>query len=187
MDRTVRLLFWAGLTLAAYGCAGSGVYRPDGNAILAEGKSRNVPLFIYHTSWNSQRFDGGKMMVGLVSFDDRPIESILLSVSPCGNKGEVLAPKSLVIGGPFKRGLIYATFPAWPFNYADTWHVPDPAEYSTTTDHLMIKAVTIEYEDGTREVHDKDVAQLLDKSISNFCSNSPGEDNLPPSVTVGRN
>ena len=48
----------------------------------------------------------------------------------------------------------------------------------------MIRSITLLYADGSKQVFDKDMARFLAKSISNFCSNAPGTDSLPPSATI---
>lgn len=175
------------LTLGICSCAGPGVARPDSAAVLAEGKARAVPIYIYSVSWSSPNFGGGRMQVGVADIDEKDIDAIELGVSTCGIKGEVLKPKPLFLSGPFLDGRVYASFPSLPIDYADfSTGTTDIAQTAVTSGHIVINSITLYYADGSKQVYDKDLKRFMADGISNFCSNAPGTGNLPPSATVER-
>lgn len=185
MRDSLRAFICASLTLSAGACATA--YKPDGIAVLAEGKSRHMPVFIYSVSWSSPNFGGGRMQVGIADLDEKAINGIELGVSDCGNKGEVKEPKPLFLNGPFIQGSVYATFPSMPVDYADrSLGTDDIVQIASSSGHLVIRSVTLLYADGSKQVYDKDISPFLAKTISNFCANGPGSGNLPPSATIER-
>ena len=125
------------------------------------------------------------MRVGLVTFDDKDIDAIELGVSGCGAKGEMRKPDPLFLNGPFRKGEIYAAFPSWPMDYSD-YAVGDAvmAHDTEISGHLIIRSLTLFYADGSKRSFDKDMTAFLAKNVSNFCSNAPGTDSLPPSATI---
>ena len=156
------------LTMPLFGCA---VNAPDYSAFIQEANSRHVPLMIYNTSWNDPRDGGGRLAVWIANNQDKQIDSIVLTVAPCGAKGTAGDSEPLVLGGPFYGHTNYVSLPSWPIDarfYPGAGYVyKDEAIHSG---HMIIQSIKITYSDGKEEVHKKDVNQLLTKNISNFCT-----------------
>ena len=126
------------------------------------------------------------MEVGVAAFDDKQINVIVFGLDTCGTKGTLIKENPLILGGPFRKGGVYDVYPSWPLDYADldAWGTVDPVTGLASSGHLVIETVTLEYSDGSRQVYDKDLASLLAKGISNFCTNAPSFGNLPPSAII---
>ena len=183
-----RGLLASGLLLMTCACAGGGgVARPDRSAVLAEGKARDVPVYIYGVSWSSPKFGGGRMQVGVADFDEKDIEAIRLGVSDCDYTNNPVDERPLFLNGPFTRGRVFTAFPSWPMDYVD--HGPgagDAAQLATSSGHLRIRSITILYKDGSKVIFDKNMSRFLATGISNYCPNGPDVGNLPPQLTVER-
>lgn len=156
------------LAVSLFGCA---TYMPDYSSLIQEAKGRHSPLLIYNTSWNDPREGGGRLAVWIANNQDKQIDSIVLTVAPCGAKGAAQESEPLVLGGPFYGHTNYVSLPSWPIDarfYPGTGYVyEDEAIHSG---HMVIQSIKITYSDGKEEVHKKDVNQLLTKNISNFCT-----------------
>lgn len=137
---------------------------------MAEGKSRQVPLLIYDTSWNNPReFPTWRMgdpippdalHLALVNTGDKSVDAVWLHVAHCNTQGDTELDTWLKFEGPFLPGQAYA----------DARAVAPDMNYLRvgTSAHLMILAARLEGAAGDQEFRD-DVPKLLTKGVSNFC------------------
>jgi len=147
--------------------------RQEYSALMSEGKTRNVPLLIFATSWNDPHaLYNSRMLVGLLNTGDRQIKSVVLHTADCGSKGITDDTQTLDLGGPFLPGKSYAIRPSWPVQYSQ-WISRERAEAAAkTSSHIVITAIDIIDSSGSKSVYVKDVSELLTSNISNFCLNS---------------
>lgn len=170
--RTRRIMRGIGIVLpvfsSLFGCA---TYKPDYSSFQAEAKTRHVPVLIYNTSWNDPQ-GGGRLAVWIANLQEKAIDSIRLSVAPCGAKGTAYDATPLILGGPFLGKTAYVSLPSWPI---DAHYYPAAgtvyADQAISSGHMLIQAVTITYADGEAVTYDNTrVAELLTKNIANYCA-----------------
>ncbi|MGH8402276.1 MAG: hypothetical protein ACRESO_02555 [Gammaproteobacteria bacterium] len=156
------------LSMNLFGCA---AYQPNYSSFIQEANGRHVPILIYNTSWNDPHGGGGRLAVWVVNNQDKRIDSIKLTVAACGAKGAAEDSTPLVLGGPFDGHANSVSLPSWPIDarfYPGAGYVYKDAAVSSG--HMLIQSIKIAYSDGTQEIYNKDVDQLLTKNISNFCT-----------------
>jgi hypothetical protein len=160
----IAVLFFSSLSACA-------TYKPDYSSFLNQAKTRQVPILIYNTSWNDPR-GGGRLAVWIANLQNKVIDSIELAVAPCGAKGSVGRVTPLILGGPFYGNMSYVSLPSWPI---DAHYYPaagtEYADLAISSGHMLIQAVTIRYANGEHVTYDDQIAQLLTKNITNYCTN----------------
>lgn len=175
MQKVAMRLGIAILGLITVSFAACSAYGPDYSSFLSEAHNRHVPILIYMTSWNDPN-GGGRLAVWIANLQEKRIDSIQLQVATCGAKGDVQDTTPLVLGGPFYGHTAYVSLPSWP---VDAHYYPGAglvyADKAINSGHMVIKSVLISYADGKQDNYNANVAELLTKNISNYCTNlTPG-------------
>jgi hypothetical protein len=140
------------------------------SAFMTEGKSRQVPVLIYDTSWNNPyEFPTWRMgdpippdalHLALANTGDETVDTVWLHVAHCNTRGDTELDGWLRFDGPFQPGQ----------TYADARAVDADMNYLRigSSMHLVILGARLDGAAGKQEFPD-DVAKLLTSGISNFC------------------
>lgn len=77
----------------------------------------------------------------------------------------------LVLGGPFYADTAYTVLPSWPI---ESRYYPSAGmvyvDNATSSPHMIIKSIEVEYADAKRTTYTQDVSKLLGDDISNYCA-----------------
>lgn len=154
---------WLMLSLCAACATGA-------SALMAEGKSRQVPVLIYDTSWNNPyEFPTWRMgdpippdalHLALLNTGDKTVDTVWLHVAHCNTRGDTELDGWLRFDGPFQPGQTYADARAVD---ADMNYLRIGASM-----HLVILGARLDGAAGKQDFQG-DVAKLLASGISNFC------------------
>jgi hypothetical protein len=138
--------------------------------LLAEGKTRQVPVLIYDTAWNNpyefptwrmgDPIPKDELHIALVNTGDQAMATVWLHVAHCNSQGNTELDHWLRFDGPFQPGQVDDDARA-------TLDPDDSYLRLGTSTHLVILSIRVDDAGGTHEFHD--VGKLLTSGISNFC------------------
>ena len=145
---------------ALYGCwNGRDQYRK----YTDEGHARGVPLIVYDMTANSpSSFLPAALGLAFLNTQTAVIDSVSVELSVCDPMGQSTHPISLKLSGPFDPDASFIIAPMGPVDakgHQD--HVTIP--------HSVITSITVADASGTRRFTGKQVTDLLDGKIANFC------------------
>jgi hypothetical protein len=128
-----------------------------------EGHARDVPLIVYDfTSNDPTSYAAASLGFAFVNTQAAAIDSLEMELSVCNTMGQATRPVSLKVSGPFDPGASFVIAPMGPVDArGHQQHVTIP--------HAVITAVSVTDASGTRRFETKQLADLLDSKIANYC------------------
>jgi hypothetical protein len=128
-----------------------------------EGHARSVPLIVYDfTSNNPTSFAAAPLGFAFVNTQTGQIDSVGLELAVCDTMGQVTQPVTIKLAGPFEPGASFVIAPMGPVDAkGHQEHVTIP--------HAIVASITVADATGIRRFEGKQVAQLLDSKIANYC------------------
>lgn len=131
---------------------------------MEEGRANGVPLVVYDISANDAHYLYSQpVAVAFLNTQDRPLQSVVLTVATCGIKAAQDKTFTLNLGGPFEPD---ASFMIQPISDPDA----NGNQIHMELPHVVITAIQVVDADGTHTYTGKDVAKLVDKRVANYCA-----------------
>lgn len=128
-----------------------------------EGHVRNVPLIIYDfTSNNPTNYAAAPLGFAFMNTQAAVIDSVDMELGTCNTMGQMDRTVKLTLGGPFEPG---ASFVIAPMGPADA----KGHQEHVTIPHAVVMSLIVGDASGVRRFEGKQVTQLLDGKIANYC------------------
>jgi hypothetical protein len=128
-----------------------------------EGQARGVPIIVYDmTANNPSSYIPAALGIAFLNTQAKVIDSVSIELAICDTMGQSTRPVSLQLGGPFEPG---ASFVIAPMGPADAKGHQD----HVIIPHSIVTSITVTDASGVRQFQGKQVVDMLDSKIANYC------------------
>ena len=128
-----------------------------------EGRARGVPLIVYDiTANNPSSYAPAALGLAFLNTQTTVIDSVSIELAICDPMGQSTHPVTLKLSGPFDPAASFIIAPMGPVDAKGNQdHVTIP--------HSVITSIIVTDASGTRSFEGKQVTDLLDGKIANYC------------------